>query len=182
MDKLEIRFLNPNDHQYKAELADMLAQAWPQSYADNAAQEVDECLAEERIALIALEQGRLVGFVGAIPQYGHTGWELHPLLVRQERRGSGIGMRLVNEIEKQVALRGGITLYLGSDDENGATSLSLGDLFDDTYRKIETITNLKAHPYAFYQRLGYKIVGVIPDASGPGKPDIWMAKRIARNN
>jgi len=26
--------------------------------------------------------------------------------------------------------------------------------------------------------MGYAIVGVIPDANGPGKPDIIMAKRM----
>jgi hypothetical protein len=32
--------------------------------------------------------------------------------------------------------------------------------------------------HQFYQRLGYTIVGVIPDANGPGKPDIVMTKWI----
>ena len=31
----------------------------------------------------------------------------------------------------------------------------------------------------FYLRVGFHIVGVIPDANGFGKPDILMAKRIA---
>ena len=30
----------------------------------------------------------------------------------------------------------------------------------------------------FYQKLGYEIVGLIPDANGPGKPDIMMARRL----
>jgi aminoglycoside 6'-N-acetyltransferase I len=38
--------------------------------------------------------------------------------------------------------------------------------------------NLKNHPFTFYERLGYHIVGVIPDANGIGKPDILMAKRL----
>ena len=31
-----------------------------------------------------------------------------------------------------------------------------------------------------FQKMGYKIVGVFPDANGIGKPDIWMAKRIRK--
>jgi aminoglycoside 6'-N-acetyltransferase I len=34
------------------------------------------------------------------------------------------------------------------------------------------------HPTAFYQKLGFQIVGVMPDANGIGKPDIIMAKDI----
>lgn len=43
---------------------------------------------------------------------------------------------------------------------------------------IASIRNLGGHPYEFYQRCGFTIVGVLPDASGPGKPDIFMAKRL----
>ena len=34
------------------------------------------------------------------------------------------------------------------------------------------------HPAGFYQRMGFEVVGLIPDANGPGKPDILMAKRV----
>jgi aminoglycoside 6'-N-acetyltransferase I len=40
------------------------------------------------------------------------------------------------------------------------------------------ISDVGGHPFAFYQKLGYEVVGVIPDANGFGKPDILMAKRI----
>jgi aminoglycoside 6'-N-acetyltransferase I len=54
------------------------------------------------------------------------------------------------------------------------------NLFPNGYEHIGHIKNLGRHPYEFYQRLGYVIVGVIPDANGPGKPDILMAKSVAR--
>ena len=54
------------------------------------------------------------------------------------------------------------------------------DLYDDTFDKIKNIQNTGNHPFPFYEKLGYKIVGVIPDANGIGKPDILMAKRIKK--
>lgn len=33
-------------------------------------------------------------------------------------------------------------------------------------------------PHGFYEKLGFMIVGVMPDANGIGKPDIYMAKRV----
>lgn len=40
------------------------------------------------------------------------------------------------------------------------------------------MSSLRRHPYEFYLKLGYTVVGVIPDANGPGKPDILMATRL----
>jgi len=36
-------------------------------------------------------------------------------------------------------------------------------------------------PFEFYQKCGFVIVGVVPDANGLGKPDILMAKRVAES-
>ncbi len=75
--------------------------------------------------------------------------------------------------------RGALTLWLGTDDEDDQTTLSGVDLYPDIGAHIAAIKNLKRHPYEFYQKLGFVIVGVMPDANGPGKPDIYMAKRVA---
>ncbi|MBC8579204.1 GNAT family N-acetyltransferase [Lachnospiraceae bacterium NSJ-12] len=112
---------------------------------------MEKFVQEDRIALVAVE-----------PSY----------------QSKGIGTKLVAILEEEVYKQGGIIIYLGTDDEDGRTSLSEGDLFEDTYEKIKNIRNLDRHPYAFYEKQGYKIVGVFPDANGFGKPDIWMAKRI----
>jgi aminoglycoside 6'-N-acetyltransferase I len=80
-----------------------------------------------------------------------------------------------------VLARGGSILYLGVDDESEdgpRTSLGGLDLFPNVYEHILRIQNLRNHPYEFYQRMGFVITGVIPDANGFGKPDILMAKRL----
>lgn len=78
-----------------------------------------------------------------------------------------------------VSLRTTIfTVILGTDDLESKTSLSGVDLYPDVYHHINSIKNLRKHPYEFYQKLGYVITGVVPDANGLGKPDILMSKRI----
>lgn len=150
--------------------------AWPA--AAEAEAEIRECLAANRIALVAVEAERIVAFAGAMPNYGTTGWELHPLAVAPDCQKQGIGSRLLRELERQVADRGGLTLYAGSDDEFGQTSLSGCDLYDHLWDRIRDIRNLRGHPYEFYLKQGYQIVGVLPDANGWGRPDIWLAKRV----
>ncbi len=176
---MDIRLFEKSNEQYVNEAADLLSACFPHAYSNCAAEEIAEILDEKRIAVMAVEDNHLVGFVGAIPQYGVTGWELHPLVVKQTYRNKGIGSRLVSALEKEVAAHGGVVIYLGTDDEFGRTTLSGTDLFDRPFERIQDIKNLGNHPYEFYQKNGYMIVGVIPDANGPGKPDIWMAKRIA---
>lgn len=171
--------LTRGDSRYISEAAELLRQAFPHSYKDLAEEEVVECLAEEKVAIAAIEDDRLVGFIGASPEYGVTAWELHPLVVSAERRLRGIGTLLCLQLEQALRERGCLTIYLGSDDETGSTTLGNTDLFDDTFEKIKNIRNLNRHPFEFYQKVGYRIVGVIPDANGIGKPDIWMAKSIA---
>ena len=175
---IRIEVFSKQNKQYIDEAAKLLLDNFYQAYKDDAKEEVLHCLSKDRVAFAAVIDDHLVGFIGAIPQYSNTGWELHPLVVSQAYRFQGIGTLLVKALEKEVALRGGIMIYLGSDDEEEKTSLSNTDLYQNTYSKIENIKNLSKHPYEFYEKLGYKIVGVIPDANGIGKPDIMMAKRI----
>jgi aminoglycoside 6'-N-acetyltransferase I len=151
--------------------------AWPDLTA--ALEEVHECLVEDRIGRVAVDgQGNVLGWIGATSEYDGNVWELHPLVVRPDHQGQGIGRSLVLDLEVQVHERGGITLRLGTDDENNQTTLGGVDLYPNVFEHVGRIRNLNRHPYEFYQKLGFVIVGVLPDANGPGKPDILMAKRV----
>jgi aminoglycoside 6'-N-acetyltransferase I len=175
---MEIRLLNPLDLDLVQQAASLLKEAFPQSYSDCSQEEMDRILDKNRVVLCAIEGDELLGFAGAIPQYGITAWEMHPLVVKGSKRGIGIGRKLCETLEEELRKRGCLTIYLGSDDDENQTSLSNTDLFDRTFDKIEDIQNYNKHPYEFYQKVGYTIVGVIPDANGIGKPDIWLAKSL----
>jgi aminoglycoside 6'-N-acetyltransferase I len=147
---------------------------------DSARQEVVESLASDRISRVLLDEGGIVlGWIGGIPAYGGRVWEVHPLVVSGSHRRQGIGRALVEDLERCAASRGALTLWVGSDDEHGETTLSGSDLYPDIPDAIRRIRNLNQHPYEFYLRLGFTIAGVLPDANGPGKPDIFLAKRVA---
>ena len=88
------------------------------------------------------------------------------------------GEALVADFEEQVRSRGGLMIYLGTDDENDQTSLSGVDLYPDPLTHLAQIKNIRKHPFEFYQKCGFAVVGVLPDANGFGKPDILMAKRV----
>jgi aminoglycoside 6'-N-acetyltransferase I len=154
---------------------------WPDAWPtlEEGLQEVNEMLDEERICRAAVDsEGKLLGIIGGIPQYDGHVWELHPLAVQPNLQGQGIGRALVEDFEEQVHLRGGLTITLGSDDEDNMTSLSNVDLYENLWDKVKDIRNLKNHPFEFYQKMGYVITGVVIDANGVGKPDIIMSKRL----
>lgn len=151
--------------------------AWPT--LEEGLKEVHEMLEKERICRAAMdEQGNLLGIIGGIPGYDGHVWELHPLAVQPSQQGRGIGRALVEDFEEQVRFKGGLTITLGSDDEDSMTTLSNVDLYENLWEKIRDVRNLKNHPFEFYQKMGYIITGIVPDANGIGKPDILMAKRV----
>jgi len=148
----------------------------------SALEEVSDSLTPGRISRIALdEHGAVIGWVGGIPEYDGHVWELHPLAVRPDRQRQGIGRELVADFEVQVRSRGGLTIILGTDDEANLTSIGGIDLYPDPLTHLMQVTNRDNHPFTFYQKMGFALIGVIPDANGMGKPDILMAKRVEGN-
>jgi aminoglycoside 6'-N-acetyltransferase I len=180
--------LRPGDHtlvrQVAALLVESFAEHWPNAWPDLAAAlaEVHGSFGEGRLSRVAVDDdGIAVGWVGGIRQYDGHVWELHPLVVSSTRRRQGIGRALVTDLEERVRERGGLTLWLGTDDEDEQTTLGGVDLYPDVLGHLARIRNLRGHPYEFYQKLGFTIVGVMPDANGPGRPDIFMAKPVGRH-
>lgn len=179
-----VNMRNLNDAQLETAagiLHESFKENWPDAWPtlESAREEVQHCLEKDRISIAALgTDGSVIGWIGGISNYDGKVWELHPLCVAPSHRKIGAGATLVTAFEHAVVTAGGITVTLGTDDENCQTSLGGVDLYDDLWTKIREIKNLKEHPFTFYQRLGYQIVGVVPDANGFGKPDILMAKRV----
>ena len=132
---------------------------------------------QERLALAAVENGRVLGWIGAI-RHSCYAWELHPLVVDPAHQRRGCGMLLVTALEDVARCAQIRTIWLGSDDDFGGTNLFGVDLFPDVVGQLQRLACVGVHPYEFYRRLGYVLIGVLPDVNGPGRHDILMAKRI----
>lgn len=126
----------------------------------------------------ALDGSSVVGWIGALRVYSH-GWEIHPLVVAPHRQRRGVGRLLLTRLEQRARADGINVLYLGSDDDYGGTNLFGRELFPDVLSHAASIeVGERGHSYTFYERHGYEVVGVLPDVSGDGRPDILMAKKL----
>jgi aminoglycoside 6'-N-acetyltransferase I len=147
---------------------------------EEALAEVREALQPGKICLVARhEQGQIVGWVGGQHDYSQV-WELHPLAVDPAYQGQGIGRALVLALEKEVAAAGGYTIQLGTDDNFGGTNLFGQELYPDVLAAAQRMISTNNHPFVFYQKLGFVVTGLVPDANGFGQPDIMMCKRVGR--
>jgi len=92
---------------------------------------------------------------GATPMTDAT-FDLYRLLTAARRRSQGLGTQLLTGVEKHLAGRGARTI------------------------RVET-SSLEGQGGArrFYERIGYKVVGVIPDFYRPGDDLVTLVKRLA---
>jgi aminoglycoside 6'-N-acetyltransferase I len=145
----------------------------------DARQEVVDSISPDRVSRVAVTpDGEVVGWIGAIRQYDGLVWELHPIVVDETQRRRGIGRALVTDLEAVVTARGGLTLWAGSDDLAGETSLGGTDLYAALPEAMGAVQSWGRHPLPFYRRLGFHVIGVMPDANGRGRPDIFLGKRL----
>lgn len=150
---------------------------WPTIAA--AEREVEECCRPDYLCLAGLRDGVVAGWIGMRPMYGDVTWELHPLVVRPRFQGHGIGRALLTAAEDAAQRRGVSGVVLGTDDQTQRTTLAYYDVDTGSVPEaIATLRSLSGHPFEFYRRCGYRVVGFVPDANGPGQPDILMWKRL----
>ncbi len=156
-------------------LTDALPQGWPT--LEDAVKTVKELDIPHNSILAITEGDDVIAWGGIMPQYRGKVFEIHPLVVRADKRGQGVGKLLITALENVARVRSGRTIMLGCDDETAATSLSNCDLYDSLPEKLAGFDSGK-HVSGFYRRMGYTVIGVVPDANGKGKPDILMGKRL----
>jgi aminoglycoside 6'-N-acetyltransferase I len=175
-----------DDRQVVRQAAELLVEGFRANWPD-AWPRIEDALGElatfasddERIAWALLDADEnVLGWIGAIRMYGGNVWELHPLVVHPEHRGRGLGRALVEFLAGRARDEGAFTLWVGTDDESEMTTLGGVDLYPGLLDHLRQIRNLKNHPFGFYQKLGFEVAGVVPDANGFGKPDILLALRL----
>ena len=187
MSDLEVKIitLSPDDERAIEQVTALLIEGFkahlPNAWSNmtTALEEVRESFGEDRISRVAVDHnGEIVGWIGGLSVYDGNVWEIHPLVVKPNRQGGGIGRQLVRDFEDLVRKRGCLTIWVGADDEDNMTTLAGVDLYPNVLEHLARIRNLRRHPYEFYQKLGFVIAGVMPDANGRGKPDIFLAKQV----
>jgi aminoglycoside 6'-N-acetyltransferase I len=179
--------LRPGDASLVRQVAELLVEGFrdhePEAFPDTgvALAEVRRSFEPQRLSRVAVDPpGTALGWIGGIAHYRGRAWELHPMVVRPDRQRQGIGRALVMDFEERVREHGAITVWLGTDDVDARTSVSGIELYPDVLGHASRIRNLGGHPYEFYQKLGFAVVGVLPDVNGIGRPDVLMAKRVGR--
>src|SRR5260221_7776606 len=123
-----------------------------------AREEIEDAFGPHQTSRVVLAaDGAPLAWIAASPSWGRV-WELHPLLVAVTAQRRGLGRRLVDAIERHAAAAGALTMWVGTSDTTGATSLSNVDLYADPLRALATIEARAPHPFQFWQRVGYRIV------------------------
>ncbi len=123
--------------------------AW--SDLESAREEVATFLRPERIAFVAAEDEIIVGWIGAIKHSAQM-WELHPLAVRPHAQGKGIGRTLVETLEEQARREDVSTIWLGTDDDFGGTTLFGKNLYPNVLDRLQRLCVVSRHPLAFLKR------------------------------
>jgi aminoglycoside 6'-N-acetyltransferase I len=150
----------------------------------DAKDEVHEALSSSKICRVLMDGELPLGWGAIVPQ-GYGVWELHPLVIDPAYHRKGYGKYLVGELEKLAVAAGATTMVLSTADAIGATTIGGIGLYDDPLGRLTKIdvTNAgEGHAFQFWRKVGYSLVGVLPDAEGRGVPSIQFSKRLTKDN
>ena len=169
----------------KKECAQILTESLPQGWADldAAMEEVRELDIPVNSLLALVEDGHVIAWGGLMPDYGGKVLELHPLVVRADRRGQGMGRMLLSALENVARARYAKVITLGCDDQTHTTSLADADLFENLPEKI-TAFESNGHPTGFYLKMGMHHARTVDVAIGDGyyMNDYIMALTVANRD
>ena len=142
---------------------------------ERALKTVRDSFSEDHISRAAANKGGTVlGWIDDIGSYGVNLWELDPLVMRRDLQCRCLGRTFVVDLGECVRSAAVTPLGLGTDDEIGMPTLTGVDLYPNVLEHLADIKNVGGHPYEFYQKLGFSIIGAMPDGNGPGKPNIYI--------
>jgi aminoglycoside 6'-N-acetyltransferase I len=134
------------EYKYVQEAATLLVSAFAEEWSETwptikqARNELEDSLGENHICWVTIsESSELIGLVWGSAEYDGHAWELHPLVVYPDHRKKGIGSQLIRDFKNLVRASGATTIYLGTDDESGMTSLSSIDLYQDLFNALVSI-------------------------------------------
>lgn len=169
-----------------AALVDHLAAITFQAFKENAPDWIPTMALAKAQVLAAGSTGRLgrvlsqdnnpMGWIGLIK--GARVWEIHPIAVSTDQQYQGLGHLLVEDVAAIAKTAGALTLYASTSDEVGTTNLFGIDLYADPAGAIRTIEATGRNPYKFWEKAGFTLVGLLPDAEGLGKPALQLARRL----
>lgn len=179
----EIVDLLPSDEDHVNEIAQFLYECF-RKYAPEWVPDLESCKKEiqesfqpgRRSRVLLTEDGRAAGWIGAITDE-HL-WEIHPIAVSPQDQRLGYGRMLVTDFISLAKESGAVAVWAGTSDETHSTSFSRIDLYRNASTALENFNAPEDHPVNFWSKVGFSLVGVMPDEEGLGKPGIHFAKRI----
>jgi len=165
-------------------VADLLVIAFPTIYAGNVTQalaDVVQFAPEDRSLVARDSEGAPIGWVRMEHFKKQSSAEIKLVAVHPTRRRQGVGRTLVMASEERMRVIGCVTMLATVGDTRGRTNLYGMDVTEDAPRLLANFACHADHPAGFFLKIGYRLVGLLPDAYGPGKHDLTLARRITHN-
>jgi aminoglycoside 6'-N-acetyltransferase I len=163
-------------------VADLLVVACRSLYGGDVTQALADVVqfAPEDLSLVARDpEGTPIGWLRAEHFGGQASAEIKLVAVHPMRRRQGVARTLVMAAEEQMRSHDCVTMLATVGDTRGRTSLYGIDVTEDAPHLLADFHCQADHPAGFFLRIGYRPVGLLPDAYGPGKHDLTLARRIA---